>query len=132
MAYLLSIPGALIALLLRRDDPFIVYHARQSLAIHLAILAVPLMWLVIAWITAWIPLAGVIVGLTLFALVIAAEIGLAISWLFGIINAVRGIAKPVPLVGGWALRRKPKAETDNNTEEEIVGELLERTHIPDA
>ncbi len=70
-AYLLSAPAALYVLLARRDDPFAVFHAKQSLAIVVAAVAAPLLWVVIAWAGAWIPIAGPLIGLTLFALLIA-------------------------------------------------------------
>jgi uncharacterized membrane protein len=132
-AYLLSLPGALFVLLARRDDPFAVYHARQSLAIAIAAIVTPLVWAVVAWACAWIPTAGVLIGLSLFALVIAIYLGLLISWITGMIFALRGRARPVPLVGARATRR-PKAavapELDQETE--TAAELMERTSPSDA
>src|SRR5262249_48975469 len=128
VAYLLSLPGALVVLLTRRDDPFATYHARQSLAIAVAAIVVPLAWAVVAWICAWIPLAGVVIGLALFALVIAAYIGLAASWIAGMVFALRGQARPVPLVGAWVTRRmKAAAAPEPAPETEAAAELIERT-----
>ena len=132
VAYLLSLPGALLVLLLRRDDPFVVYHARQSLAIVVAALVTPLLWALVAWATAWIPLAGVVVGLTLFALVIATFIGLIVSWVTGMVFALQGKVKPVPLVGSWAIRRVAKAAPEPDSEEESSADLIERTSVTDA
>jgi uncharacterized membrane protein len=132
-AYLLSLPGALFVLLARRDDPFAVYHARQSLAIVIAALVTPLAWAVIAWASAWIPTAGVLIGLSLFPLVLAAYIGLLVSWIAGMIFALRGQARPVPLVGARATRRPRAAvapELDQETE--TAAELMERTSPSDA
>jgi uncharacterized membrane protein len=132
-AYLLSLPGALFVLLARRNDAFALYHARQSLAIAIAAIVIPLAWAIVAWVCAWIPLAGVVVGLTLFALVIAAYVGLAASWLTGMVFALRGRTRPVPFVGAWATRRPkaaatPEAETDTETS----AELIERTSPSDV
>jgi uncharacterized membrane protein len=132
VAYLLSLPGALVMLLLRRDDPFIVYHSRQSLAIAVAALATPLVWAVVAWATAWIPVFGVVIGLSLFALVLATYIGLAFSWIVGMIFALRGTIRPVPLVGSWAIRRAAKAAPEATPEEESQPDLIERTSVTDA
>ncbi|MFL5801198.1 MAG: DUF4870 domain-containing protein [Roseiflexaceae bacterium] len=132
VAYLLSLPGALFVLLARRDDPFATYHARQSLAIVGAAVAVPLLWAVVAWVAAWIPLAGAVVGLALFALVIAAYIGLAVSWGVGMVFALQGRTRPVPLVGSWATRRATRAAPAPGPEQEPPPDLIERTSVTDA
>jgi len=133
LAYLLSLPGALFVLLTRRDDPFAIYHARQSLAIAIAAIVTPLAWAVVAWPLAWIPYVGPVIGVSLFGLVIAAYIGLAVSWIAGMVFALRGLARPVPLVGARATRR-PRAAAVPNTEQETepASELIERTSPSDA
>jgi uncharacterized membrane protein len=131
-AYLLSAPGALYVLLARRDDPFAVFHARQSLAIVVAAVAAPLLWAVVAWAGAWIPVAGPLIGLTLFALVIAAYIGLAASWLAGLVFALNGTVRSLPVVGSWvAPRRKAAAPPPAESEYADAPELVERT-VSDA
>ena len=134
VAYLLSLPGALFVLLARRDDPFATYHARQSLAIVGAALAAPLAWLIVAWAAAWIPLAGVVIGLTLFALVIAAYAGLVVSWIVGMVFALQGKARPIPLVGSWATRHAARAAPPPSPgpEQEPPPDLIERTSATDA
>jgi uncharacterized membrane protein len=99
LAYLFSIPGAAVVLLVRRGDPFATYHARQSLAIGAAAVAVPLVWAVVAWVVTWIPLAGPVMGVSTFALVLAAYVALGFSALVGMVYALRGRLRPVPLVG---------------------------------
>ena len=133
LAYLLSLPGALFVLLARRDDPFAIYHARQSLVIAIAAIVTPLVWAAVAWPLAWIPIVGPVIGVALFALVIAAYVGLAVSWITGMAFALRGLARPVPLVGAWATRR-PKAAVapDSTLETETPHELIERTSSSDA
>jgi uncharacterized membrane protein len=132
-AYLLSLPGALFVLLARRDDAFAVYHARQSLAIAVAAIVTPLLWAIIAWACAWIPLVGAVIGLALFALLIATYCGLAVSWIVGMVFALQGTARSVPFVGGWAVRR-PKAivTSEPETDIESSAELIERTSPGDA
>lgn len=104
LAYLLSLPGALLVLFLRRSDAYTRYHAAQSLMIALVALLAPLVWAIIAWSLAWIPTVGAMLGVSLFALVIAALVGLAVSWITGMVYALQGRLKPVPLVGGLAER----------------------------
>ena len=133
VAYLLSVPGALFVLLARRDDAFAVYHARQSLAIAIAAIVTPLAWAAIAWPCAWIPYVGAVIGLSLFALVIATYCGLALSWVVGMVFALRGRTRPVPFVGGWARPRGKTvviSESEPNTESSA--ELIERTSPSDA
>ena len=126
-AYLLSAPGALYVLLARRDDPFAVFHARQSLAIVVAAVALPVLWGVVAWAGAWIPVAGPLVGLTLFALVIAAYIGLGVTWLVGLAFALKGTVRPLPVVGTWVTPRRNVAQLPAESEYVDVADLIERT-----
>jgi uncharacterized membrane protein len=133
LAYLLSLPGALFMLLTHRDNAFVVYHARQSLAIAIAAIVAPLAWAVVAWVSAWIPLVGAVVGLSLFALVIAAYVGLIVSWIVGMAFALRGLVRPVPLVGAWATRRPKAAVTSEPDQQgETAAERMERTSPSDA
>ena len=125
--YLLSLPGALFVLLARRDDPFAVYHARQSLRLAIIGIAAPLVWAVVAWILAWIPLAGGMLAVALFALVIATYVGIIISWIAGMIYSLKGQVRPLPLFGTRTIRRPTAQPTPETTTE-----LIERTTISDA
>ena len=107
-AYLFSLPGALIVLAARRGDDFARYHARQSALLAVLMIAIPLAWAVVAWCLAWVPLVGAMLGVSLFALVLAALVALAGSWITGMVFALQGNIKPVPLVGRWAERRPPR------------------------
>jgi uncharacterized membrane protein len=125
LAYLLSVPGALYVLLARRDDAFAVFHARQSLAIAITARVTPLVWVVVAWAGAWIPVAGPLVGLTLFALVIATYLGLAALWIAGMVFALNGMVRSLPVVGSWATPRRkaalpPPAESETVDTPEFV------------
>jgi uncharacterized membrane protein len=136
LSYLLSLPGALFVLLTRRDDAFAAYHARQSLELALIARITPLLWAVLAWALAWIPLVGAMLGVILFSLVIAVYAGLALSWAAGIVFALRGQVRQVPLAGlRAALRRKaPPAAlvpVAPEAEHRAATELIERT-TPDA
>ena len=129
VSYLLSLPGALFVLLARRDDPFAVYHARQSLRLAIIGLAAPIVWAVVAWILAWIPLIGGMLGVVLFALLIAAYVGVLISWIAGMIYSLKGQVRPIPLFGARSTRRRAPQAT---TAPETTAELIERTSISDA
>jgi uncharacterized membrane protein len=125
--YLLSLPGALFVLLARRDDLFAVYHARQSLRLAIVGIAAPPIWAVLAWIMAWIPLIGGMLGVASFALVIATYVGIVISWIAGMIYSLKGQVRPLPLFGTRSQRRRPAQPTTETTTE-----LIERTTISDA
>jgi uncharacterized membrane protein len=103
LAYLLCVPGWLIALAFGRRSRFVVYHVKQSVALVLSLVAVLIGWGVLAWLTAW-GSALFIVGVAAFSLVIAAAIFGVIAWLLGMVNALRGQMAPLPIVGGWARR----------------------------
>ncbi len=129
ISYLLSLPGALFVLLARRDDAFAVYHARQSLRLAIIAVAAPLIWALVAWMLAWIPLVGGMLGVVLFALVIATYVGVLISWIAGMIYSLRGQVRPIPLFGARSTRRRAAQPT---TIPETSAELIERTSISDA
>jgi len=129
LSYLLSLPGALFVLLARRDDPFAIYHARQSLRLAIIGLATPLIWAVVAWVLAWIPLVGGMLGIILFALVIATYVGVLISWIAGMIYSLKGQLRPLPLFGTRSTHRRAAQIT---TTPGTTAELIERTSTSDA
>lgn len=105
-AYMLSLPGALLVLLLRPNDAFAQYHAKQALVIALAAVLTPLLWAIGAWVLAWaVPVVGPMLGVMLFALVLAVLTGLLGSSIIGMAYALQGRLRPVPLVGHLAERR---------------------------
>jgi uncharacterized membrane protein len=127
--YLLSLPGALFVLLARRNDLFAVYHARQSLRLAIIGLLAPIGWAVVAWILAWIPVVGGMIGVVLFSLVIAIYVGVLISWVAGMIYSLKGQVRPLPLFGTRSTRRRAAATT---SPPETTAELIERTTTSDA
>jgi uncharacterized membrane protein len=74
--------------------------------IALAAVLTPLVWAVGAWVLAYfIPVVGPMLGVTLFALVLAVLAGLVGSSIVGMVHALQGRLRPVPLVGHLAERR---------------------------
>jgi uncharacterized membrane protein len=104
LAYLLPFLGSLFVLLFRRDDRFATFHAKQAIALFVFAIAVPVVWAVVAWILTWIPVIGAMTAVGTFALVMAAWIFAAVTWVYGIVHALRLVLKPLPLVGRWAIR----------------------------
>ncbi len=102
LAYLLSFIGALYVLLVRRENEFAVYHARQSLGIAIIATGIFLAWAVAGWILSWIPIVGFILAIVFFSLVIAMYILLTISCIKGMLNTLRYKKQSVPVVGEYA------------------------------
>ena len=104
IAYLFSLVGALFVLLFRPKDDFAVYHAKQSLGIGLLAIGALILWFIVFWLLVWIPYVGPILGFALFAIVIAFYIALTVGCISGIVYALRGTQKLIPLVGETALK----------------------------
>jgi uncharacterized membrane protein len=104
LAYLLSVLGWLYILLFHKKDEFAVYHAKQSLALTLAVIGAPALWVVVGWIVSWIPYIGFILAVSLFALLMALYFALVVAWIVGMVNALQARRAPIPVVGRWAER----------------------------
>ena len=87
LAVFLSIIGFIIALIIRRDDKYIMFYARQSLVIFLS-------W-VITGVIMVIPLFGWIIGPVI-------NLGIFILWIITIINTFSGKQKDTWLIGELA------------------------------
>ena len=103
IAYLLPVIGWLYVWIFRRKDAFAMYHLRQAIALLLLLLIVFGGWAVAAWVVAWIPY-GFVFSMGMFALVIAAGLGIIIAWIIGMLNALRGLIVPAPFAGSLAAR----------------------------
>lgn len=101
--YLLPVVGWVYVYLFHRKDALAVFHLRQSIGLFLFLGGTVVLWAVVAWVLAWIPLMAVL-AVALFALVIASWIFGFIVWVLGLINAVSNRLKPLPGVGNWADR----------------------------
>jgi protein-S-isoprenylcysteine O-methyltransferase Ste14 len=71
-----------------------------------AALVTPLLWAFVAWATAWIPLAGVVVGLALFALGFALKAKVEERFLESELGGYEGYRARVPMIVPF-FRRKP-------------------------
>jgi len=70
------------------------YHLRQSLLLHILAIA--------TWILRWMLLFIPVIGWMLFWLSWIIFFGLVVLWILGLIAAVNGEEKPIPLLGNWA------------------------------
>jgi len=101
LAYLIPVIGPLFVLRFNRKNGFALYHACQALALTIAAVLIPIVWVVLGWMMIWVPLAGAVFAVSLFALVIAAYLTIAISLLLGLVNSLRGRTSSALIFGGW-------------------------------
>ncbi len=90
LAYLLGIVGFILVLLIKKTDRFAMYHAKQSLVLFITYIAV---WIISA-ITGFIPFLGRFVSFILWIVVF-------VLWIIGMINALKGEEKQLPLIGSF-------------------------------
>lgn len=108
--YLIPIAFVLVMPVIRRRQRAVRYKDRWSWFTILvaALVAVALVYgsyLVLKWLAPlFLPLAGQLLLMSGFSLVMAAAIALVIAWLTGMINALRARSKPVPIFGRWGDR----------------------------
>jgi len=89
LAYLLSIIGFVLVLLLKKDNKFAMYHAKQSLVLF--IFAV-----IIAVVGSIVPVLG------WFIILPVGNVLVLVLAIIGIINALTGKQKPLWLIGKYA------------------------------
>lgn len=93
LATFLSIVGFVIALIVKRDDSYVMYYAKQSLVIFV----IGFIAGIVGNIFAWIPIMGELIR---FALGILMFVVWVISW----VNALSGKNKKIPIVSYWSKR----------------------------
>lgn len=89
LAYLLGIIGFVIVLLARKTDSFAMYHAKQSLVLNITAIIVYVCGM-------FIPIIGWFIILPLGYLAVF------ILWIMGVIRALTGEEKPLPIIGKFA------------------------------
>jgi hypothetical protein len=102
LAYI-PIIGWLYVYFLQRENVSAMFHLRQSIALCLFLIGTVLLWAVVAWLLAWIPFLAIL-GIALFALVIAAWLFGFVALVLGLVNALRNRLAPLPGLGRWADR----------------------------
>lgn len=91
LATFLWIIGFIIALVVKKDNKYVMHYAKQSLVIFIASVIV---W-IIALVLMWIPVIGWLISTILWILII-------ILWLISWIYALSGEMKEVPVIGRYA------------------------------
>ena len=106
IAFLAYIPvvGWLLVWGMRRSDELAVFHARQSVALTVLAVVIPLIWLVFALLVTAIPYAGPVIAVSSFALVVLTFLYLGVMWLMGFAHALQGKQSTLPLVNRVTVR----------------------------
>ena len=84
----------LIPILAAKESPFARYHANQGLILFIASIAVYIVYYILALVLAFSGL-----GWLLYILYLVVAIGIFVFVILGIVNAVKGECKPLPLIG---------------------------------
>jgi len=103
LSYLFLPIGWLYVFLFGRRSALAVFHCKQSIVLVGFVLIVSAVWAGVTWLLAWIPL-GAVIGIAFFSLVMAVWTFGVIAWLIGMVNALRGQMKALPIVGQWSWR----------------------------
>ena len=101
VAYLLPIIGPLLILLFNRKNLFAIYHACQSLVLVAILIVIPIVWVVLSWLVSSVPIAGPLLGVSMFTLVMASWLLVLVAWVIGMVNALQGKYQRLPLFGRW-------------------------------
>jgi len=103
LAILAYIPiiGWIYVLVAGRKNEFDLFHLRQSIGLILFLIGVLVGWAVILWLLSWIPFM-VVLGMSLFTLVIAAYLYGIVALILGLLNAYGNKRAVLPLFGQWA------------------------------
>ena len=104
LAYILPLIGGLIGLLIDGRNPLTRSHAQQSIAAIITLIASFLVWAVAGYLIAIIPGIGPIISIALFSMVIALSLFLALNWIVGLVVALRGLERKIPIANRIARR----------------------------
>ncbi len=97
LAYVLPVVGGIVGLLADGGNSLTRFHARQSIAAVLTLILAFLAWAAGGYLISLIPIAGPILAIALFSLVIAMAIFLAANWLVSLaVVALRGEERAIP------------------------------------
>lgn len=103
LAYLLPVVSWFYAWFFQRKSSLVMFHVRQSIGLFLFVLGMGGGWVIITWLLTWIPF-GFLFGVVLFSLVIGGLIVAVVLWFTGMVYALLGRVKMLPIIGEKANR----------------------------
>jgi uncharacterized membrane protein len=101
LAYVLGPITGVLFLVLEKDSPFVRFHAAQSVAAGVVMIALWIILSVLGAILAVVPIIGWLIGL---ALTLVVGLGSFVLWLLLMFRAYQGSEWEVPGLGGQARR----------------------------
>ncbi len=105
LAYLLPVVGGVVGLIADGGNSLTRFHARQSIAAVLALLLAFFGWAAGGYLISLIPIAGPILAIALFSLVVAMAIFMAANWLVSLAAvALRGEERTIPFANRLVTR----------------------------
>ena len=90
LAVLLSVIGFILAIVVKRENKYVMFYAKQSLGLFIA-------WLVVAVIGAVLNIIPV-VGNIIYGI---AAVILVVLWIFGLVYSLSGEMKEIPIIGSY-------------------------------
>ncbi len=114
LAYIVPVIGGILGLALDSGNPLTRNHAQQSIAAVLTLVLSFLIWAVTGYLIGQIPIVGPIFAISLFSLVIAMAAFLSVNWIYGLIVAMRGQERTIPLANKIVLRLFGDARKTNS------------------
>lgn len=112
LAYILPVVGGFIGLLADGENSPTRLHARQSMGAALTLDLAFFAWALGGYVLTLIPIAGPIVAIALFSLVIALAIFLAANWLISLALALRGEGRTIPFANRIVIYWQDRASQD--------------------
>ncbi|MDP9326488.1 MAG: DUF4870 domain-containing protein [Candidatus Dormibacteraeota bacterium] len=97
LAYLFGWVGGLVFVLIEKENREVRFHAWQSIAFNVAVVAVYIIYIVLSIILSIVHL-GVIAGLLYFVVIL----GLGIVWIMLMVRAYQGQIWKLPIIGDFA------------------------------
>lgn len=104
LAYVLPFVGGIIGLIADGGNPLTRLHARQSISAVIALIITFFVWAAVGYVLSLIPIAGPIVAIALFSLVIAMAAFLTANWIYSFVMALRGEERTIPFANRVAMR----------------------------
>lgn len=91
LGIVLSIVGFILAMLLKKDNKYVMFYAKQGLVLFIVAVIVN----IVGWVFSIIPIFGRIITGILWIL-------LLVLWIIGIIYSLSGEEKDIPIIGVFA------------------------------
>ena len=104
ISYLIPVIGSAVVFLVDRKNLFALYHACQAFALAMMVILLPMVWALISWVIAWVPLAGPTISAATFSIVMAGVLTFLILTVVGVSKALRTNMSALFLVGKWGER----------------------------